>query len=468
MKKGIKLCSLFLGATLLAACGGSDSDENTTNVTIAQVTPANGSTGVLVISDIEITFDSAATQSDLNAMNIKLSRANTETPYVDGLHLNVPFNATLATDGMSAILDPSIPLLNGQKYQLTIGTQNYEFETVFNKRKRVIAHDFYDSNEVIRYTEFSGDAFHTNYVEYNSEGTDSQWFTADDQVDFRVEEETNSNNQIVTRSTFDAMNNLVSYKVFEYAANGKLERESNFDAQFSEGNDGILGTNDDIPAYFYLFTYSASENQVLGFDSVGADGTPFTSDDNQTSLRRVIINSDNTIAHIYSFSADGSDNVWGTDDDTISRGEQFAYNNDGNLLYIIEANENGDDNTLFTSDDNILDISFWDYTGLQRTSGGLITGAGSDATWMTNDDDVISTKEYAYNQHGQRTLYRHIYFGDDGELGTSDDRILEFVTEFDSNGFATVEYFRLINYFDPSYGFPAEILYETTEFDTTY
>jgi hypothetical protein len=366
-----------------------------------------------------------------------------------------------------ATLDPSVPLINGTTYTLTIGGQSFDFQTVFNKKKRELNHDYMDSNDIIRYTDYTGSEHYTNYITYDDPGPDNQWFTTDDRLYLFAEQELDSSNNVIFNRVYDANSTLQSYTTYSYS-NGRLINSANYRDIDGSGNDGVLGTNDDVPNNFYIFEYSSGEHQVLGFDSVGADGIAFTADDNQITLTRTIINADSSIAQRYSFSDAGSDNTWGTDDDTVSLGEQLEYNADGNLITSKEIVDNGADGTLFTQDDSINFVLFWEYSGLQRSSGGSIASSGADSIWLTGDDEIRSTKEYAYNEQGQRTLYRHIYFGNDGQLGTDDDRILEVEREFDANGFATVEYFRLINYYDQSLGFPREILSTTTEFDTSY
>jgi hypothetical protein len=468
MKYGIKLCGLFLGTSLLVACGGNNegsndgSNGNTTHNTVVQVSPTNGATKISVISNITVTFEAPISLTEFNSLGAKLTPADINEPgfgKIGSASLgNVPFQVSVS--GNVVTIDPSVPLEYGTEYTFSVGDQNYTFKTYLNRIENNINYD--SSGNVFFYTQYSNSEFAADWTEYNGAGSDGVWLTQDDNVYQQLVHELNSDNRIVRTllSDFIALRNVDEYS---YNSDGLVTQRTTFVRDVSEGTDGVLGTDDDIPDSYYSYNYTQNENVVIFYTGPGTDSIWFSDDDNIELYTLEKLNDLGFKTFDYSFNGSGLDGVWGTNDDSFSFGQSFQYNGDGNLTVTSDMSSTGVDLTPFTSDDEKLNVLAIEYNGLLMDTAKLLTGSGSDGQWLTSDDDERKRNFYQYNEHGQLTQYLAQYKGDDGLYDTEDDRIFKRTITYDSNGNRDEIIIEVDNYFGDGLNYVAV----TQKFDTT-
>ncbi|MEK6776359.1 MAG: Ig-like domain-containing protein, partial [bacterium] len=172
-----------------AGCGGGGggNDADTTKPTVISSNPADGESGVSILSEIQIIFSESLDSTTVSTKTAALQTQDGRT---------VSCIVTYDNDNLTVTLVPDIPLLNGTSYLVilsdlkdparnTIIETTLSFSTSQNLASKNI---FYSGGDVSSYISLTYDAQgnQTQSATYNDAGTDGTWFTADDGVDSYV------------------------------------------------------------------------------------------------------------------------------------------------------------------------------------------------------------------------------------------------------------------------------------------
>ncbi len=135
-------------------------------------------------------------------------------------------------------------------------------------------------------------------------------------------------------------------------------------------------------------------------------------------------------------------------DGTTHKYSECSIGTGGSVTRCVDYGGAGTDSTWFTADDTIITVTSYDYSIDGKTAHVLIAAApGSDAVWFTGDDVIVNGTSYNYDPSGR--LVREINYIDPGPdkiRFTADDIIGDYTAyTYDANSRLT----RFVKYGGP-------------------
>lgn len=390
-------CSLLL--SFIAACGGggggSSGAADTTAPAVAPASPASGSSGVSPIADLRVNLSETANAATVNGANVHLVGNNLE-----GANQTVSANISYDAASHSIVINPSQPLAPNTSYALTlIGVQDsagnnlpstvISFKTLINPALRQV---FYSAGNISSYFARAYDANgnQTRFIRYSASGSDSVWFSGDDQI-----------NQLGEIS---------------YDENGKPIRSVTVSGP---GSDTQWLTADDIVSEYEKNVYDAAGNLIrnISSDGAGLDGQWFSADDRATQRSDYSYATGKQTGFAF-YNGAGGGARWDTDDDVVNHYSTTTYNANGKPARIISYSGPSANNTWFDNDDQVAQHCDYTYdaNGNHKvTRIASFSGAGLDGIWFNGDDDGSYGKN-TYDANGDLTRIDYLSSAGNDEI----------------------------------------------------
>lgn len=190
----------------------------------------------------------------------------------------------------------------------------------------------------------------------------------------------------------------------------------------------------------------ASEGAVLIIPClrVGADGAPFTADDQpgcSLGYQIAVIDGQGNRGEVITYNNAGTDGLWFTADDRVKNYTLLTYNGTGVGIATVVYNGDGADNIWFNSDD---DVQLHTLTKLgddfKPRYTATYNGRGTDNTWFSADDVVQAWTYYGYDANGNNILVAtHTNKGGDAIWFTADDSATAIISLKDENGYVMID-----------------------------
>jgi hypothetical protein len=432
----MRLRVAFVGC-LLAGCGSIS--DNSNNIDAAPdmtgpkvVFPDNDSTGVVPLSPISVIFDKQLDPATVTAETVKVTYRQltialpafagggddyfTELTWPGSLDEPVRGDVSYDPELRKIHFVPKAPLLTGQTYTVSfVGVKDvngYAFEGAPFKFRTIVnaeAHRYYFSDRIATsYYDYDPDTTTgrmTRQAYRGSPGPDREWHTSD-----------------------DPLGELVK---FEIAPDGRVIEER----YIVPGDDGMLGTSDDLPAQSIFYKYDSTNKlteRALMFGP-GADNVYGTADDSFYNYTKATYNGE-SIERYVTYNAPGSDTNWRTGDDLCAFQQEPVYM--GSLKFRDVVKDCGGDAQPHTPDDHIIKYREYTYDANgQLTELAYRTDIGPDGIWFTADDRGGTQTEYERDAKGLITKTTYKTIGPDNKWKTADDLIssYELMTN-DENG----------------------------------
>lgn len=164
----------------------------------------------------------------------------------------------------------------------------------------------------------------------------------------------------------------------------------------------------------------------------GADGEPFTDDDDDVSGGYSQVRPDGQLLISFASTGPGEDGEWHTDDDVHQRATRVVYGDDGEFIGNYRSNGPGTDGVWLTEDDIFQASSeYYDRVEIEEGVDCVIRArVGDDGVQGTDDDPIQQVlMHYAFElpARGYSGTARQIVTdpGDDDEYCTADDLIAD-------------------------------------------
>lgn len=290
--------------------------------------------------------------------------------------------------------------------------------------QRQVGNDIYSGSHYYEVTEYTPDQSWIRVIDMDF-GTDNEANTADDFI-----------------------------KAYTVYPNGQTGVAYSFN---HPGADNMWFSEDDVAGvhtlgdvvYFpdgALLEYEgASEGAVLIIPclDVGADGAPFTADDQpgcSLGYQVAVIDGQGNRGQVITYNNAGTDGLWFTADDRVKNYTLLTYNGTGVGIATVVYNGDGADNIWFNSDD---DVQLHTLTKLgddfKPRYTATYNGRGTDNTWFSADDVVQAWTYYGYDANGNNILVAtHTNKGSDATWFTADDSATAIISLKDENGYPII------------------------------
>lgn len=211
-----------------------------------------------------------------------------------------------------------------------------------------------------------------------------------------------------------------------------------------------LGFNTNVNAYTKQVSYNTSTNVIQTwtlysidmyghparyayFDTPGADGQWFTSDDNARSHAEYIYTPTGAQQEYRYYDA-GPDQIWNNGDDRIQDMSKYEIDSKGRVTGYSSIDAAGPDQMWGNADDILFGYSKTAYEP-KVVRQVYYSAPGNDGQWKTPDDRVTSYQEYQLDDRGFRIGYISYGAGPDQLAKTSDDVVQSWTEqEIDANG----------------------------------
>lgn len=493
----------LLTAGLLFGCSPVDDSSNspdaavdapdTTAPTILSATPANMSRKASVIAPLVVTFGEAMDAATISAATVKVDREPQRyVPYNVNFEFyprlgpsEPPVRGAVTYDAETRKLTftPQQPLAYGTRYRVSLTglkdvigndlTTTISFVTSTNNPVREVQ---YSGNgaSVSYYRTYTYDmnGFQIGRIDW-AVGSDSQWFTADDNPNAHLKFNVSDEGRILdefqmnpgTDARYGTADDVPADRwgfVFEMQNKPK---ERNY---YQPGTDNLLNTSDDVLQYLNVFDTGAQPSGWVFYTNAGTDTMFRTPDDRcntywdyfyDTAGNRVRESwklcatdqlprtADDAVTyqwvHDYAYDAngyltqrswrtgDGTDNIWLNNDDEHSDVQKYTRDDSGNVTLVSTYTLVGTDGLWLTSDDVLTSQIRTTYNANKlRVEDVSYSEDGVDNSWGTPDDVISSYTTYQYDPNGNRTDQKSWSVGADALIRTADDRVT-FDVDFD-------------------------------------
>ncbi|HEY4176562.1 MAG TPA: Ig-like domain-containing protein [Kofleriaceae bacterium] len=417
---------------------------DTTPPSLVSSTVVNDQTKVSVIEKIKFTFSESLDPATIDNSLVKMTSYSNATCWFDGACFSDRPSSTATYDDASKSITVAFdrPLAYGTVYSLELpGTvkdpagnafagTSVSFTTSWNANKKVV----YGSNSGATTSQINSftldaDGRTVKEIDYYGPGTNNIWGDSDDVAGY-IRQYIYDHNQISQVRTLGA------------------------------GTDGKLNTSDDIIAYMDAYTYD--HQRIVGishYTDGGTDGipgrtTPANGVDDGWGLDHQWGTADDVPVYYYEFTWDGEhivreaqfsarglDNAWHTADDRAGSYYKFAYDTNGNRTNF-EQWQAGADYMLETTDDKIYYYNTYTYDTHGAVASTTYNYSGSDLIPYNADDQVDEVDRYTLDAKGNRMQEKYYYdAGTDGVVGTADDPVDSIYThERNADGLETSRY----------------------------
>ena len=278
-----------------------------------------------------------------------------------------------------------------------------------------------------------------HYYEVTEFTPDQSWVRVTD-MDFGSDNEANTSDDFIKGYTvYPNGQTGVSYSFNHPGADNMWFSEDDVAGERNLGDvvyfpDGVL-----------LEYEGASEDAVLIIPclEVGADGAPFTADDQpgcSLGYQIAVIDGQGNRGQVITYNNAGTDGLWFTADDRVKNYTLLTYNGTGVGIATVVYNGDGADNIWFNSDD---DVQLHTLTKLgddfKPRYTATYNGRGTDNIWFSADDVVQAWTYYGYDANGNNILVAtHTNKGGDATWFTADDSATAIISLKDENGYPII------------------------------
>lgn len=174
------------------------------------------------------------------------------------------------------------------------------------------------------------------------------------------------------------------------------------------------------------------------YDAQGLESSVLARDTSDTVFyhQKTVLGSNGLPEFVVTYNEAGDDSAWFSADDQISAYHQYFYDQNNQLIrhdYVVGA---GDDEEYFTADDQYAYSQSYTWNSDNALETVTLTQAGNDNQLGTADDVVVERVVYSYNVNGMpANEVRYSSSGSDGTWATPDDIIATVAkTLVDSKG----------------------------------
>ncbi len=211
-------------------------------------------------------------------------------------------------------------------------------------------------------------------------GPDQKWFTRDDAVSRYSTVSYDRHGRVKKEVSCKAGNDVQEYWIYNYNIRHQKDRECYY---HNSGPDGLWFTRDDAEVAHMFFEYGAGGKKArtvrydlrrniicyalfeyspggklvedVEYQSAGADGRWFTSDDAVEKYHRLEYDQEGRLSRVTEYHGQeggrGPDGIWFTPDDIVTAAKEFLYDEKGLVGQTNKYIAPGPDGKWFTGDD---------------------------------------------------------------------------------------------------------------------